>query len=354
MSLHPRGKEPACPLQHAGCAGIVRERSAVSCDSCHRAQRKIDAENRARARLEIQPEAQPQPLEPLVSFEEAWRLWQQCIGMAKDRYKRPSRFANLERQKILVIPDIHAPFHEPQMLADMLEAEKDADLAICIGDVGDSYALSRFVKYDWMPFRDEWAQVTLVMQAIASTFPEVRVIVGNHDSRLEKQLRTHLSQDMVDAISFMTGGTLCPLTALSRRYPNVSIARHEVPGGHVIDWFTTIGDAWLGHPERFSKVPGAALRQVEDWILDQERVLGLDRFRLLILGHTHQLSMIPWRSDQMLVECGCLCQLQGYMTSARIGGRPQKRGYITFEQENGVTDLNSVRMRWFDVEARAA
>jgi hypothetical protein len=38
------------------------------------------------------------------------------------------------------------------------------------------------------------------------------------------------------------------------------------------------------------------------------------------------------------------------MTSARIGGRPQRRGYVTFEQVKGVTDLNSVKIHWLDVE----
>ena len=38
------------------------------------------------------------------------------------------------------------------------------------------------------------------------------------------------------------------------------------------------------------------------------------------------------------------------MTQAKIGGRPQRRGYVTFEQVDGRTDLNSVTLHWFDVE----
>jgi hypothetical protein len=38
------------------------------------------------------------------------------------------------------------------------------------------------------------------------------------------------------------------------------------------------------------------------------------------------------------------------MTGARIGGRPQRRSYVWFEQENGITDMNSLGWRWFDVE----
>ena len=56
--------------------------------------------------------------------------------------------------------------------------------------------------------------------------------------------------------------------------------------------FTTIGDAWLGHPEKFSKTPGSALRSVEDWLLDNEVTLGLDRYRLIVLGPTPHLACL--------------------------------------------------------------
>lgn len=239
------------------------------------------------------------------------------------------------------------------MFAQMLEAEADADHVICIGDLGDAYALSRFVRYERMPYREEWASVNLVMQELASRFPTVEIVIGNHDARLEKQLRTLLTEDMVDAVQMLTGGTLCPITAMAKRYPNVTIARHETPAGHHVDWFTTCGDAWLGHPEKYSRIPGAALRGVEEWLADNEDSMGLKEFRLIVMGHTHAASIIPWRANKLLAECGCLCTQHGYMTSPRVGGRPQRRGYLTFEQTDGKTDLNSVRFVWLDVAEAA-
>ncbi len=140
----------------------------------------------------LSPPPAPTIREPLASFEEAWHQWQRAIGMAKDRYAQPVRQRSASdpgrAQKILVIPDLHAPFHEPEMFAAMLEAEADADVAICIGDLSDSYALSTFVKYDRMPFSEEWAAVTLAMQEIANRFPRVIVVFGNHDGRFEKRI----------------------------------------------------------------------------------------------------------------------------------------------------------------------
>lgn len=290
------------------------------------------------------------PLPPLLCFEDAWQQWRTAIGMAKDRYTPSTRRRNVSTtQKFLVVPDLHAPFHETQMFADMLTREADADRVICIGDVGDSYALSRFEKYERMPYREEWASVTLCMQELASRFPRVDIVLGNHDVRLERQLRQRLTEDMVDAIGFITGGVLCPITAIAKRYPNVHIAKHDTPSGHSVDWFMTVGDAWFGHPERFSKVPGSVLRGVEDWLTDNEQALGLERYRLIVCGHTHAALVMPWRANQLLVECGTLAKTQGYMVSPRMGGRPQRRGYVTFVQTDGVTDLNSVKFTWLDV-----
>jgi predicted phosphodiesterase len=314
-------------------------------------------ENRVRRARQMDltaPAIEPATIrEPLSSFEEAWTQWQRAIGMAKDRYSPPVRQrAKIDpgrSKKILVVPDLHAPFHEPEMFAEMLDRERDADMVVCIGDLSDSYALSTFIKYERMPFTDEWAQVTLAMQELATRFPRVIVVIGNHDGRFEKRIRERLTEDMVDAVRFMTGGLLCPITALAKRYPNVEVARHVTPSGASVDWFTTVGDAWFGHPEKYSRVAGAALRFTEEWIADNEVALGMDRYRLIAMGHTHAAAILPYRADKLLVECGCLCQQQGYMLSPRIGGRPQRRGYVTFTQDDGVTDLNSVRFRWLDV-----
>jgi hypothetical protein len=336
-------------MKAANALGISR---ATFQSRYHQAKRWQDAGCPLPERL-VQTMPPQAPLEPLTSFEEAWAQWMKAVGMAKDRYRPVQKrkpFKSNEHQKILVVPDLHAPFHEEQMFADMLEREADADKVICIGDLSDSYALSTFTHYRRVSFSEEWASVTLCLQSLSERFPVVEVVIGNHDARLEKRLRERLSEDMVDAVKYLAGGVLCPVTALAKRYPNVNVANHVVAGGDSVDWFTTCGDAWLGHPEKYSRVPGAALRFVEEWIADNEHALGLSRYRLLVLGHTHAYSQFLWRGGQMLIECGCLSQQAGYMLKPKIGGRPQRRGYVTFNQTDGITDLNSVRFHCFDVE----
>lgn len=141
---------------------------------------------------------------------------------------------------------------------------------------------------------------------------------------------------------------------LCKRYPNVEVVPHVTQDCHRMDWMTAVGDALFLHAEKFSRVPGSALRSVEEWIEDQARTFDLSGFRLIMQAHTHQMGMFPWRSGKLLVETGCMASTQGYMTTPKIGGRPQRRGWTTFVQQGGVTDLNSVRQWCADLVARVA
>lgn len=352
-------KSTAKPLPKCSECGKECARTSTKCMDCHRKRGPYTANSRLLKKEKqdlLKKIADETIRQPLRTFEESWKKWQDTIGMARDRYRGPAKTRKTpiktNRKRILVIPDLHVPFHEPDMVASMLAREVgNVDLAICIGDVGDAYSHSRFAKYESVPYAHEWAEVTLLMQTFSESFPQTKIIIGNHDARLRKAIAAHLTVDMVEAISTMTGGTLCPLTALAKKFSNIEVAKHHVPNtDHSIDWLLVEGDALLAHPEKYSRVPGSALRFFQEWADENSSAIGLDKIRLVVMGHTHTLAMFPWRADSLLVECGCLCRTQGYMTGARIGGRPQRRGYMWFEQIDGVTDMNSVGWRWLDAE----
>lgn len=299
----------------------------------------------------VASEAPDEPQRPRLAFEREWQTWMSEIGMAKDRYAGPAKArAKTGRLRILVVPDIHAPFHDQAAVAAMLERERDIDIAVLMGDIGDSYSLSRFLKYDTVSYEEELASVTLLLQTFSERFPLIRVITGNHDGpRLEKQLLERLSGDMVMAIRSMTGGTLDPIEVLCRRFPNIERVTPKA-GDHRLRWMTQIGDALFMHAEKWSKVPGSAVRAIDEWVTDFEDAIGLDDYRVLVQAHTHALSWLPWKANRLLVECGCLCKSQGYQFTARIGGWPQRRGWVVLEQVDGKTDINRSRIVWYDAE----
>lgn len=304
----------------------------------------------AQARVRrISPDAPDDDTPVGLPYEREWKAWQTYIGCLSPRYSGPAKaIARSGRLKIVVVSDIHAPFHDVPALTHIAKAEADADVCVVLGDLGDGYSLSRFVKYETVPYEAELAAITQILERFSETWPLVKLLEGNHDSaRLERRLRDQLPPDFVSAILSMTGGTLSPLVAIAKRLPNVELAGLTV-GARRVSWMTQIGDAIFCHAEKFSRVPGAALRSIEEWLRDNESHLTLNPWRVVIQAHTHQLAWFPIGADKLLVECGCLCTLPGYALQAKVGGRPQRTGYVTLTQVDGKTDIDSVKVHWLD------
>jgi predicted phosphodiesterase len=287
--------------------------------------------------------------------DECWALLDDCIGRSQKPPVQQKRTAKKTEQRLVIASDFHAPFHDPWAVGELIAREGGkADTLIVNGDIQDFYAISRFTKYEHVPIEMEIAAVDALLGQLSAAFPEVVLVGGNHDThRFEKQLRTLLSLEMVHVIEVLTGGNLSVLRVLAKRYPNVRFADTQVSRFHV-GWFWQHGDLITAHAEKFSKVPGSALRGIEEWFTDQQDVLGLKPWRVLVQAHTHQLGMFPFKSDRLLVEQGCMCTVHGYQLQARIMGRPQRLGYVTLEQTAGVTDLNSVRLVWLDADRKVA
>ncbi len=292
-----------------------------------------------------------------VSADECWALIDRFIERAK---KVTPKFGTIAprkgSQRIVIASDLHAPFHDPWSVAELIVREaKQTDTLIIGGDFTDSYAHSSFVKYERTTAQQEWAACDALLDQLSRAFREIVLISGNHDERLEKLLRRELTPETIFALEQIAEGPLDPLRALSRRYKNVRIDGHKV-GRFDMGWFTQFGDVIVSHAESFSKVPGTVVRNVEDWFTHKDEELGLKPWRVLAQAHTHAMGWTPWKSDRSLWETGCLCEIHGYMLRAKIAGRnPQRRGYLTLQQsKDGVTDLNAIRPVWLDAERKAA
>jgi len=292
-----------------------------------------------------------------LPFEREWSTWMSEIGMLKDRYAGPAKKrADIGRLKVLAAGDFHVPFHHRAAVARMIQQDGDADIFVLGGDFGDAHAASTFTKHEHVTFHEELAGMTAVMQVLSETFPVVKYLKGsNHMDRFEKRIRESLDGEVVNAIMSMTGGILSPDLALCKRYPNVEVCDWKTPDGKSVPWLMQVGDVLFSHAEKYSRVPGAALRSVDEWLDDNTGHLGLDRFRAVVQFHTHAMALLPWRSDRLLIEPGCLCQVHGYQLGSRISGRPQRLGYVVMELVDGKLDVNSVRLRWLDgVDGKAA
>lgn len=295
-------------------------------------------------------EADEKPL----TYESALLEWRRYIGQADARAVTPPKRKPGTRKRYVIAGDFHIPFHDKAYVAELFRREKHADALVISGDLQDFYSVSRFTKYEDVPIERELAEVQLFLEQAAATWPEVIIIAGNHDhQRFEKRLREHLDAEMVKVVTFLAGGNLSPIALIAKQFPNVKIAGADV-GRHHLSWMTQIGDVIVSHAEKFSVTPGAALRKVDEWLLDREQNLNLAPWKLLIQAHTHQLGWFPFHADKLLIEGGCLCEHHGYQFTAKIGGRPQRRGWVSLEQVDGVTDISTVKLTWLDAEGRRA
>jgi predicted phosphodiesterase len=300
------------------------------------------------------PYVPPSPRLP-VSADECWTLLDEWIGRKRIPKGEPKKWQPGAHQRIVIAGDFHAPFHDPEAVATLIAREKDVtDTLIVSGDLMDFYSISRFLKYEHVPIEQEIAATDALLGHLSAAFPDVLIVSGNHDSaRFEKQLRAMLAPEMMHVIELLTGGNLSVIHMLAKRYPNVRFAPKQA-GHFKLDWLTQVGDLIVTHAEKFSRVPGSAVRAIEEGLSDFEHVYGLESWRVLVQAHTHAFSQIPWHSDKMLCEGGAMCLTHGYQLTARMGGRPQRIGYTTLTQINGKTDVNSVKFHWLNAERKVA
>lgn len=284
-----------------------------------------------------------------VSVDECFALLDHWLGRKRTPVPKPPKYKAGKTHRFAIAGDFHSPFFCPESVAALIDNEGGkADTLIINGDLMDGYSISRFIKSEHVPMEQEIAATDALLAQLARAFSDIVIVDGNHDQpRFEKQIRSLLSPDMMHTIEFLTGGNLSVIRALSRRYSNVRFDPLKV-GRHTVGWATQQGDLLAVHAEKYSKVPGAALRAIDEWFTDQQATLGIKPYRVIVQAHTHMAGWMPWESDKVLVEGCCMCPVHGYQLSARIAGRGQRRGYVTLEQQNGVTDLDSVRVKWLD------
>lgn len=291
---------------------------------------------------------EPVPQQKFSNADEAWKFLNREIGRTERENTYPKK-RDKKTRKFVLVSDIQTPFQRDDVIIDICKHEADADVLIISGDLTDSYSLSNYTKTRNIPFREEWGVAVSIVEKFSTIFPEVWILKGNHDIRLEKRLQELLSVDMLDAIKTITGGVICPINTLANKFKNVKLIGHNIDNINSIDWIHQFGDAIVMHAEKYSVMPGAVMRKISEWLADFEIAFNISTdYRVIFQSHTHAYLFMPYRADQILIETGCACNIMPYQTTAKIGARPQRVCYITFEQTDGVTDINSIRTRFYN------
>lgn len=95
--------------------------------------------------------------------------------------------------KVLAFSDIHSPFGHPNFLRWLKEVqeEEQPDLIVLNGDAVDNYAWSSFsTDPDKQSQRPEYRAALKGLKGYYKAFPELKMVLGNHDRRPWRKARS--------------------------------------------------------------------------------------------------------------------------------------------------------------------
>ena len=109
----------------------------------------------------------------------------------------------------LIISDLHAPYHHPDAI-EFIKAAKDwygLDKAKSAGDIVDNHSASYHeIEYGTLSARDEHKKACATIQAVSEVYPELTVVLGNHDVLNKRKAKSAgIPEDMLASYNDIYG-----------------------------------------------------------------------------------------------------------------------------------------------------
>lgn len=133
--------------------------------------------------------------EVLSKYSKAHDLSDSALGdlslnLVKSEGKPTTSFKIVGAQRVLVLSDVHVPYHSVGPLTMALRYGKAVgiDCLVLNGDFMDCHSMSRFVRRpDHRDFAKELSLTIQLLRQIREFFPKIRIIfkVGNHEERYQ-------------------------------------------------------------------------------------------------------------------------------------------------------------------------
>lgn len=194
-------------------------------------------------------------------------------------------------QKVLFVPDIHAPFHDKKCLASLLlfiRFFKPKTIFI-MGDLVDFYAISRFVRNPMrsLKLQEEIDSAHDILKQIRGASKEAKIIFirGNHEYRLQKYLWSTAPE--LSGLRSLSVQDLLELKELNVEY--IDSGRYNFKG------------LIVKH--------GSIVRKFSSYTAKAE----LERHgKSGVSGHTHRAGVNYYTNDggyHVWFELGCMCKL---------------------------------------------
>lgn len=240
-----------------------------------------------------------------------------------------------DTERVLVLSDLHIPFHKDKEIVNIVKEHSNVDLIILAGDILDCFSVSSFPKEMHIPLYEELKIASSVLKKIDRLTPNTKKIVfrGNHEFRFKRYLAKFQSEfsPLVsdDILEILKNGFTY------RDYKNRKRVVEPLSDNFTIidSWYYIYKDLVLAHPTNFSKIPMRTCVSTYDYFKNQ----GID-FNALAIGHTHKAGSLI-HGGTLLCELGCLCEQMDYANNGNVNYTPQTNGYGVFVFHKGKVDI---------------
>lgn len=210
-------------------------------------------------------------------------------------YAKGRRHIDIKGKKILVLSDIHIPYHDIDAISVAIQTgiDENVDTVILNGDALDCHMISDFVKDPKKrKFKDELYAMRTFISELRQTFPKSEIIYkeGNHEERYWRYMRVKAPELFdIDAFDF---ASLCHLDKYNIQW---------VEGKNKLN----VGGLSIFHGHEFGKqfIPS----------VNVARGLFLKTKANALCGHHHQTAEHTERDvNGKVITCwgvGCLSEL---------------------------------------------
>jgi len=228
----------------------------------------------------------------------------------------------MDSKSVLVLSDIHFPYHDLEALNAAIQygKDKDVDAILLNGDILDMYQLSRFnPEPGHSTTKDEIEMMKTFMQVLNNEFPGKEIVwkIGNHEERLSKFLRNK-AVELYDwpewKLDFL-------INSETYNYKFITDKR-----------IVYVGDFPIGHGHEWN---------INNTTIFPARNLYLKAKESCAIGHVHKTSEYIGKTvngDMHTVyTTGCLCQL--YPEYARMNEWNHGFGHVVVGEQTRFINL---------------
>lgn len=252
--------------------------------------------------------------------------------------KRPAA-ASSQYTKILTLSDLHFPFQNQELIDEIVEEHSDADILVLNGDLLDGYAASSFGKNKTVPMHLEYTMGLDFVFKMSKLFPQVYLVRGNHEVRVERYMTSRLDPNMSmfgikDALSYLASGYVFDKDGNPKGILNMDNVFYNLTGN---PWILQLNKTVFLHPNCFTSGPFKTVMSACDYL---QNFLDWGSYDSVVMGHTHQLGKTVYRG-KLLMEQGCLVKVMDYNRNGKFTKTPSTLGYaVIYQDSDGNTLFN--------------